>query len=329
MSDQQRARIVFFGTPAYAVPTLHRLAGTDRFEVALVVTQPDRAGGRGHRTIAPPVKEAALDLGLPLIQPPTLRDEDVRDQLRAIEADCFVVAAYGLIFSQAVLDIPRHGCVNLHASILPHYRGAAPIPAAILNGDSETGVTLMVMERGLDSGPTIDIARTPISDGDTTESLTARLAGIGADLAVATLPRFLAGEISPVPQPAGASAVRQLVKADGQIDWRQPAAVIERQVRAMWPWPRAFTTIGERVLQIHRAAVGPVIAGLHPGAVRIEGGEPMIATGYGGSIIVRTGQVAGGKPQSGADLVRGRVLAEGDVCTTADAGLPPLIRPID
>ncbi|MDQ2682486.1 MAG: methionyl-tRNA formyltransferase [Chloroflexota bacterium] len=323
----QPARIVYFGTPTYAVPALRALTDAPGFEVVLVVTQPDRQGGRGHKLIAPAVKEAATELGLPVIQPPTLRDEDVREQLRAIRPDLFIVAAYGRIFSQAILDIPASGCLNLHASILPAYRGAAPIPAAILNGDTETGVTLMVMERGLDTGPIVDIRRTPIEPLDTTESLTARLADLGAELAVQSIPRYLDEDLKPVPQPTGATAVRQLMKADGLIDWSQPAATIERKVRAMWPWPRAHSQVGDLMVQIHKAEVRPGSGDAEPGSVHVHARVPEVTTGAGDSLVILRGQVAGSAAASGEDLVRGRVLKAGDRFSTPPIVVEPFIRP--
>jgi methionyl-tRNA formyltransferase len=321
--------VAFFGTPTYAVPTLRMLAADPRFDLRMVVTQPDRKAGRGHQLVAPPVKVVAGELGLPLMQPPSLRDEDARDQLRALEADLFVVAAYGLIFSRPILDLPDYGCLNLHASILPHYRGAAPIPAAILNGDAETGITLMMMERGLDTGPIVAVAKTPIEPTDTTETVTARLAEIGARLAADKIPDLIAGRIECYPQPAEATAVRPLTKADGQIDWRQPAAHIERQVRAMWPWPRAWTQVGDRQLQIHAASVVPGSASVKPGTVAIVDSKPAFHCGDGRCLIIETAQLAGGKPQPGHALINGRTLTEGDQLPSADPVDPPFIRPVE
>lgn len=323
----QVIRVVFFGTPDYAIPALRAITQSIQFEVALVVTQPDRTGGR-RGLLQPAVKAAAVELGLPLIQPVSLKDEAVRDQLRAVRADLFVVAAYGLIFSQAVLDMPVFGCVNLHASILPAYRGAAPIPAAILNGDAETGVTLMMMERGLDTGPVLAVGRTPINDDDTTGTLTARLAQIGADLAFQLLPDLIAGEIVPVPQPEGATAVRQLTKADGQVDWSRSAAEIERQVRAMWPWPRAWTLIGDRQLQIHSASVSTRSLDGRSGQVAIEGSKPGIICGDGATLVIEQGQIGGGNATSGRDLVSGRLLKAGEHCAPIEEPVPPLIRSV-
>jgi methionyl-tRNA formyltransferase len=331
LDQPARIRIAFFGTPEYAVPALRALAADPRFVVLLAVTQPDRPAGRGHRLVAPPVKIAATELGVPVIQPATLRDEAVRERLRALDADLFVVAAYGLIFSNAILGIPQFGCLNLHASILPRFRGAAPIPAAILSGDDQTGVTLMVMERGLDTGPILAVARTPITTTDTTESLTARLADIGARLAVDSIPDFLSGRVRPMPQPAGASVVRRLTKADGQIDWRRAAVEVDRHVRAMWPWPRAWTVAENKVMQIHAVTVQAgqqeFAAGLWmtPGSIRITDGKPQILCGDGRFAEIERGQWAGAKPLTGADLVRGRALDENVVLSLVDPAPEPLV----
>jgi methionyl-tRNA formyltransferase len=275
-------------------------------------------------------------LDAPVIQPSTLRDESVREQLRELGADVFVVAAYGLIFGQAILEIPRFGCLNLHASILPRYRGAAPITAAILNGDAETGVTLMMMERGLDTGPIVAIGRIEIGPADTTATLTARLAEIGAKLALEAIPDLVSGRIAPVPQPTGATAVRQLTKADGQIDWRRPAVKIERQIRAMWPWPRAWTSRDYTALQIHAtslpgadAAATQAYPAPEAGTVRIADRKPAVFCGDGALLVIEHGQPAGSKAQSGADLVRGRILSEDNVLPSAAPPDPPLIRPVD
>ena len=201
--QMDRLRVVFFGTPAFAVPTLAGLAADDQFEVALVVTQPDRPAGRGRRLEASAVAQAARELGLPLYQPSTLREREPRaNRSPRSRPTCFVVAAYGLIFGPRTLALPRLGCVNVHASLLPRYRGASPVAAAILAGDETSGVTLMGMEPGLDTGPIIAAAEEPIQPDDTTERLTARLAAIGGDLTVASLPLLAAGELVPVDQPA-------------------------------------------------------------------------------------------------------------------------------
>lgn len=277
-------KIVYFGTPDYAVPALAALAEDERFEVVLVVTQPDRPAGRGHKLTPPPVKTAAGRLGLPIYQPSSLRAKEARGPLEAAGADLFVVAAFGLIFGEKTLSIPRIGCVNLHASLLPKYRGASPISAAILSGDSETGVTLMVMERGLDSGPTIAKGVIPIGSDATTESLTRQLAVVGADLVKEHLHAFACGELTPVPQPeSGATLVRPLTKADGWIDWSQSAEQIERQVRAMWPWPRAWTQLNDVAMQVHAACIADRLSrpAEQVGTIEILDGMPLVACGAG------------------------------------------------
>jgi len=241
-------RVVFFGSPEFAVPTLEALASDRTFEVVLVVTQ-------GART-ASPVERAAAKLGLPVYQPRTLRDEASRQPLVAGRADVFVVAAFGLIFKQRTLDLPRVGAINIHPSILPKYRGASPIMAAIESGDQATGVSLMEMDAGIDTGAVVSMERVVVEGDDTTESLGRRLAGVAAGQSTRDIPRWVAGEMRAVPQSrTGASLTRPLTKLDGLIDWRRSAVEIERTVRAMWPWPRAWTTVAGSTLQVHQALV--------------------------------------------------------------------------
>jgi methionyl-tRNA formyltransferase len=204
------------------------------------------------------------------------------------------------------------------------------VAAAILNGDKATGVTLMMMERGLDTGPVVTSREIEIDPRDTTESLTARLADVGAELARETIPDLVAGALSPSPQPGAGSIVRQLVKSDAAIDWLQPAVQIERQVRAMWPWPRATTEFGGRWLQIHRASVAREVPTerAEPGTVLSVEGMPAVACGDSGALTIESGQVSGGKAQSGADLMRGRVLVEGQVLLSKTGPEEPLVQPV-
>jgi methionyl-tRNA formyltransferase len=319
--------VVFFGTPEYGVPTLRGLAANAAFELRAVVTQPDRPAGRGHELVASPVKRAAIEISVPVLQPQTLRDETVRSQLRDLDADLFVVAAYGLIFGKPILEMPRFGCVNLHASILPAYRGAAPVSAAILSGDPITGVSLMEMERGLDTGAVISDAETPILPTDTTDALTARLADLGATLAMRDLPRYVSDELTSVPQTGAATVVRQLTKADGEVDWTHPAEAIERHVRAMWPWPRAWTRSGGLVLQIHQAHIAER-GHLPAGALGII--EKSIAIGTGTRpLIVEVGQLPGGRPLSGQELAVSQRLQRNLVFEPKSAPAVPLIRPAE
>lgn len=305
--------VVFFGTPAYSVPALRAFANDERFILRLVVTQPDRVAGRSRQPNPPAVKIAAQELGLPVYQPESLRSAEARKPLEDANAAIFFVAAYGLIFGRRTLAIPTSGCVNLHASILPAYRGASPVTAAILAGDRETGVTLMRMEAGLDTGPMIAVERTLITSTDTTESLTARLASLGAQLSPSAVAKWAVGEIGETPQPdTGATVVRPLVKADGWIDWSETAEQIERRVRAMWPWPVAWTTTakGEQ-LQILDAAVVKEVDE-NPGSVVATHRTVSVACGSGGLRLDRV-RLAGGKPIPAPALINGRKLTDGEL----------------
>jgi methionyl-tRNA formyltransferase len=251
-------RIIFMGTPDLARDVLATLADDHRFPVVAVVAQPDRPKGRDLQLQPPPVKIEALARGLPVLQPEKARDPAFLDQLRALAPGLIIVAAYGQILPQALLDIPRHGCLNVHTSILPRWRGAAPIQWAIADGDAETGVTLMRMEAGLDTGPVVSIARTPISDADTGQTLHDRLAGLGGKLLVGTLPAYLAGEIVPQHQPAeGVTYARKVTKEDGRLDWTRSARTLAARIRAFTPWPGAFCHIPSgpkaKLLKVHVA----------------------------------------------------------------------------
>ncbi|HET9661907.1 MAG TPA: methionyl-tRNA formyltransferase [Thermomicrobiales bacterium] len=323
-------RIVFFGTPAYAVPALEALAADNRVRIPLVVSQPDRPAGRGRRLTAPAVKQTALSLGLPVYQPETLRTENDRTPIAGASADLFVVAAFGKIFGPKLLALPRIGSVNLHASILPDYRGASPISAAILEGGFRTGVTLMGMETGLDTGPILAQRSVDIESFDTTASLTPKLAQLGARLLIDSLDELVSGQLTPIVQDdTEASLTRPMAKADGWIDWSQPAEVIERQIRAMWDWPRAWTTFEGSPLQIHQATILPESAGDAPGQIVLRSEGAAVATGSGQVLIV-LGQAAGGKPLPGRLLLERA--AQGSIILGAQ-GAPeapklPLIRPV-
>lgn len=237
-----RLRLVFMGTPALAASCLSSLLGTPDVAVLAAVSQPDRPKGRHLQRTPTPVKQRALEAGVPVLQPETAREPAFLARLKELAPDLIVVAAYGQILPQALLDIPTHGCVNVHTSLLPRYRGAAPIQWALLNGDRETGVTLMKMVVALDAGDIIRQAITPITDQDDAVTLHDRLATIGGDLLVNTLPDYVAGRIKPTPQPAeGMVHARKIRKEDGLVNWTRSAAELWNQVRALVPWPVAFT----------------------------------------------------------------------------------------
>jgi methionyl-tRNA formyltransferase len=299
------ARIVFMGTPEYAIPSLHALV--ERHEVMLVVTQPDRPQGRGRKVAYSPVKTYALEHDLQIWQPRTLRDSAAIERLRETHADLYVTAAIGLILPADVLALPPYGCLNVHASLLPRWRGAAPIAAAILHGDDETGVTLMQTDEGLDTGPIVAQVRCPIHPDDTTETLTPRLAQLGAGLLAEVLPRWLAREIEPQPQPdEGVTHAPQLSKRDGKIDWQRSALHIERMVRAYTPWPSTYTTLQGRRLLVHAARALPRWQGLgEPGRViSLSGDRIAVVTGEGALQLLQI-QQAGGNPMSPDTFVRG------------------------
>lgn len=235
-------RILFMGTAELSCASLTALAGDEQFRVDAVVTQPDKPKGRDLKPQPSPVKTLALKMGLPVLQPERARDESFIARLRELKPDLIIVVAYGQILPPAILDLPQHGCLNVHTSLLPQYRGAAPIQRAIANGDAETGVTIMKMDTGLDTGPIVAQRRTPIQLADNSATLHDRLAQLGAELLVQTIPDFVAGKIRPVPQPAeGVSYAAKIKKEDGRIDWNQPARVIWNRLRAFTPWPGAFT----------------------------------------------------------------------------------------
>ncbi len=298
------AGIIFMGTPDFAVPALEKLIAAWR--VAAVVTQPDRPKGRGRKLMASPVKEAALAARIPVLQPPTLKDPQAVAQLRALKPAVIVVAAFGQILKTDVLTMAPFGCLNIHASLLPRWRGAAPVAAAIKAGDAQTGVTIMRMDEGLDTGPVLQARAIPIQPNHTRASLTTDLAQLGAALLLETLPRWLAGEITPRPQDdASATLAPRLKKAEGQIDWRQTAPEIERHIRAFYPWPGAFTRWRGRPLKILGAdSVEAWPAPQDAGRTFWLDKHVAVATGRG-ALLLQTVQPAGKRPMTAADLARG------------------------
>lgn len=299
------ARVIFMGTPDFSVPSL--LALVEQHEVVGVVTQPDRPAGRG-RTIAPSrVKEVALSRGLPVSQPATLRAPQAVDWLADRHPDAIVVAAFGQLLPVTVLDLPAHGCLNVHASLLPRFRGAAPISAALLSGDPATGVTIMRMDAGMDTGPLLAQAEMPIAPDDTTASLTVRLADQGAQLLVETLAGWLSGKVTAQPQDESlVTYCRPLKKEDGLLDWTRPAADLDRQVRACDPWPGTWTTWQGRILKILGARPWPECAGVgQPGQVVTMADGVGVVTGVGLLELLEV-QLAGKRPLVASEFARGQ-----------------------
>ncbi len=235
-------RLVFMGTPEFSVPALRRLVSSG-YEAVSVYTQPDKPAGRGQRLIPSPVKSAALSLGLTVVTPATLKGEEAANSLAGLEPDIVVVSAYAKLLPESILSIPQYGCLNVHPSLLPRHRGASPIPAAILAGDKVTGVTIMLMDRGLDTGPVLCHTEVPIADSDTTGSLTAKLSLVAASLLVEVIPRWVGGDIKSEPQnDARATYSSPIDKDSGKIDWKKPAGLLWLEIRAYNPWPGSFTT---------------------------------------------------------------------------------------
>lgn len=246
-------KIIFMGTPDFAVSALDALCA-DGQEVVLAVTQPDRQKGRGRKVIQTPVRICAEKWGVPVFQPARIREPEAIERIRSLAPDLIVVAAFGQILPQELLDIPRLGCVNIHASLLPRLRGAAPIQWAVINGDKETGITLMQMDAGLDTGDILFQEKIPIGPAETGESLYEKLAKLGGEMIVRHLPAIAAGQVTPVPQDDERSSYAPMLRKEmGQIRWSQPADVIERTLRGMLPWPGAYTMLDGHVLKVWRA----------------------------------------------------------------------------
>jgi methionyl-tRNA formyltransferase len=299
-------RIVFMGSPGFAVPILDSLAG--HYSITGVVTQPDRPAGRGRALQPPPVKEAALRLGIPIIQPEKLRLPEAMAQLQSWNPDLIVVAAFGQILRPAVLDLPPLGCLNVHGSLLPRWRGAAPIQAAILAGDKETGITIMKMDPGVDTGPILSQRLIPLAVDETGRSLSGKMSTLGADLLLETLPRYLTGELVTRPQPEeGATYAPMLKKEDGLLDFSQPATALERRIRAMNPWPGAFFKWQGLPLKVFKAHATSVQQHMTqpPGARTIDKGLPAVYCGDNTMLVLDEIHPAGKRLMSGKAFLAG------------------------
>ena len=300
-------KVIFAGTPDFAADALRAIAEAG-FDIPLVLTQPDRPKGRGMKLQASPVKETALELGFQVAQPESLKSESAQEMLRAVEADIMVVAAYGLLLPQAVLDIPRHGCLNIHASLLPRWRGAAPIQRAIEAGDSETGICIMQMDAGLDTGAVISRHPYPILPSDNAQTLHDKLAEIGARAIVADLQHYSQCNAQPQPE-HGITYAHKLSKADAQIDWTQPAEAIERRIRAFNPVPGAWCDYHGKPLKIWAAQVSSV-GGVAGSVLQADKNGIQVACGSG-SLLIQILQPAGSARMEAAAFLAGHPVAAG------------------
>ena len=305
MNAEQSLKIVFMGTPSFALPVLSALLDAGH-EVVGLYTQPDKPSGRGRGTTPSPVKAYATEHGLRVFQPASLRRPDAHEELASLSPDVIVVAAYGRILPPGTLELPPLGCLNVHPSLLPRYRGPSPVSAAVLNGDQTTGVTVMKLDEGMDTGPIVAQKETPIAPPEDAEELTARLFRIGASLLIDVLPRWARGEIRPRPQDdSDASTTKRLSREDGQIDWTLSASRIERQVRAYRPWPGTFTRWGGRLLKIIEASAPNPETKLQPGHVALSpDGSVHVGAGAGALVVARL-QLEGRRAVTAEEFVRG------------------------
>jgi methionyl-tRNA formyltransferase len=304
-------KILFLGTADFACPSLEALLASSH-ELVGVVTQPDRPKGRGRKVAASPVKSLALVHGIPLHQPEKIRDPASLELLKGFHADLFVVVAYGQILSPDVLAIPPRGSVNVHASLLPRYRGAAPIARALLAGESRTGVTTMLLDPGMDTGPTLLVAETPISAEETSATLHDRLAHLGAHLLIKTLEGLETGAISPRPQDHSlATYAPKVEKEEGRIDWARPAGQLFNLIRAFDPWPGAFTSLEEKGLKVFRPVLLPEEASVAPGTVIRTSPAGLEVAAVCGRLLLREVQLENRPRMNAAEFLRGTPLKPG------------------
>ena len=312
-------RIIYMGTPQFAVPALETLIAhaapgdvlPEGYEIVTVITRPDKPAGRGREIVFSPVKQSALQHQLPVWQPGSFKKPENSAKLAGYKADLYIVAAFGQILPQSVLDQPGYGTLNIHASLLPKYRGADPIAETILQGDKETGISIMLLDAGVDTGPVLLQRSLVIADGDTTSSLTLKLAEIGAQALLEALPLWVGGTLVPEPQnEEKASHTRMLRKEDGQIDWSRPASVIARQVRAYSPWPSAYTCWGGKLCKVLKAQVQAVTSEkeIAPGMVGVRelAGHQVLGVATGsGVLIIQQLQLEGKKAMSAEEFLHG------------------------
>lgn len=300
--------IIFFGTPEFAVPSLRALIASGE-EVRLVVTQPDRLKGRGHKLIPSPVKNTAAEAGIRVIQPQTIKEPSFAEEISSIRPEFIVVAAYGQVLPGPVLNIPQHGCINVHASLLPDYRGAAPIAWAIIRGEQKTGITTMLMDEGLDTGDILLQQELEIMDTDTAETLGRKLSVVGADLLFETIKRLRDGSVKPVPQTGASSYAPSLKKEDGLIDWSKKAVEVHNFVRGMQPWPGAYCHINNELVKL--ITTNPIDGEGIPGVItKASDNELTIGAGKGLLSIIEL-QPSAKKVMPAQAFLQGRSLKAG------------------
>jgi methionyl-tRNA formyltransferase len=306
-------RVVFFGTPEFAVPTLDMLLKSP-YEVVAVITQPDRPRGRGHKTAPSPIKTTALAAGRRVLQPASMKDEGFVAELSGLNPDLGVVAAYGQILTNKVLAVPRLGMINVHASILPRYRGAAPVHRAIMQAEQQTGVTIMRVVKALDAGPMLAVAPRPIGPDETSEEVERDLAGIGAQLLMTTIPGLIEGRIRETPQDdAAATYAPRLTKNDSWIDWKWPAERIHNLIRGLHPWPHAATFLGSQRFILHRSRVVHRSEPEVPGKILVAQGDRLLVSAGILNIAILELQAEGKRPMSVRDFLAGHPLTPGSI----------------
>lgn len=306
-------RIVFMGTPDFSVPALEALVQGGH-EVTAVVTQPDKPKGRGKAVQMTPVKEKAMELGIPVYQPAKVRDPEFVEFLRSLEPDAVVVVAFGQLLPKAILDLPRYGCINIHASLLPKYRGAAPIQWAVIDGEKETGITTMYMDEGLDTGDMLEKTVIPIDGKETGGSLHDKLSAAGGELILSTLKGLENGTLKGTPQGDGETCYAKMLKKSlGDIDWTMDAAAIERLIRGLNPWPSAYTALHGKTLKIWEADVLDGEYGVAPGTVAVSGKDELIVQTGKGSLRLCSVQLEGKKRMDIPSFLRGYSVEEGTV----------------
>jgi len=317
MVDVDGLRIVFFGTPDFAVPALDALLAS-RHRLVAVVTQPDRPRGRGQKTSDAPVKARAVAAGLPVFQPERLKDREFTAALADLHAGLGVVVAYGRLLPESVLTAPRLGMINVHASLLPHYRGAAPVHRAVIAGEHETGVTIMRVIKELDAGPILATARRPVGPEETSEEVERDLARLGADLLVGVVDALAAGPVDETPQDAAAATYApRITREDGQVDWTLPARRVHDLIRGLYPWPHASSYLdGDRLILL-RSGVSPDPAPAAPGTVVAADPNGLAVATGDGMLLLREVQPEGRRPMSIRDYLAGHPIAPGDRFTAS------------